>query len=232
MQNHRTPVPKMTLLLGGGLLCLQSACVTTPEANSPPLWPLAEHCTRAQQEITRSAIISNNVVHAEYQTFVLSKAKVRPLQTEQYHWYEDAARTQLKMISCKMKTADHLRAEYGAAMAGEDSTCSALNARTLTAVLAAIPARQRSRLRFQGGTQVVFDADALTTDGPTWLAPYPLAYLGQDGALHVQAKAMRNDGQDPRYFAAPPQFRGTRYCHLIAPEHLRRLLTGAVPAVS
>ena len=33
----------------------------------------------------------------------------RPLATRQYVWFEDAARTQPRMVSCKMKTADHIR---------------------------------------------------------------------------------------------------------------------------
>jgi hypothetical protein len=46
------------------------------------------------------------------------------------------------------------------------------------------------------------------------------------GNLVIQAKGMQNDWNDPRYLAAPPQFRGTRYCHLITPEYLRALLLG------
>jgi hypothetical protein len=63
-----------------------------------------------------------------------------------------------------------------------------------------------------------------------WLKPYDIAWAGADGALHLKSKAMRNDWLDPRYADAPARFKGTRYCHLVAPEYLKRLLTGVVAA--
>jgi len=64
--------------------------------------------------------------------------------------------------------------------------------------------------------------------GQVWVAPFPMARIGDDGRLRIQSLTMRNDWLDPRYTSAPVQFRGTRYCHLIAPEHLARLLRGEV----
>jgi hypothetical protein len=40
---------------------------------------------------------------------------------------------------------------------------------------------------------------------------------------------MRNDWLDPRSASRPAQFRGTRYCHVIAPSYLRALLLGEAP---
>jgi hypothetical protein len=59
-----------------------------------------------------------------------------------------------------------------------------------------------------------------------WLAPFALTTIGSDGALHIHSKAMRNDWLDPALARAPPQFKGTRYCHLIAPQYLARVLRG------
>jgi hypothetical protein len=131
------------------------------------------------------------------------------------------------MVSCKMKTADHLVAEYGAGAAGADIGCSGVNRLTLGRVLEAMTPAERRRLRIKP-QQVVFEEDFVTPLGPVWLEPYPMARLGDDGRLRIQSRAMRNDWLDPRYATAPPQFRGTRYCHLIAPEHLARLLRGEV----
>jgi hypothetical protein len=202
----------------------------------PPPVTDAAFCRDAQRDIVTTALGAENEVITVLDAFVKSKPVVRPLQTRQFVWMEDgAAGTETgptgparpKMVSCKMKTADHLVAEFGAGAAGADIGCSGVNRLTLERVLAAMTPAERRRLRFKP-QQVVFDEDFVTALGPVWLEPYPIARLGEDRRLHIQARAMRNDWLDPRYAAAPPQFRGTRYCHLIAPEHLARLLRGEV----
>jgi len=52
--------------------------------------------------------------------------------------------------------------------------------------------------------------------------------VAPDGTLHVRSKGMRNDWLDPRLATADPRVKGTRYCHLVAPEYLRRVLLGEV----
>jgi len=182
-------------------------------------------CAIAQERMSSTHLEVVNVVHADYDEFVKSKPRVRPLETEEYHW-QDPSGAGLRMVSCKMKTVDHLKAEYGPDSAGEEGSCAALNAATLAAVIAGLPASQRRHLRFDHGRAIVFDADVITNDGPLWLAPFALVHLGADGSLHVASKAMRNDWNDPRLKDAPVRFKGTRYCHLIAPDYLARLLLG------
>ncbi len=203
---------------------------TTPRPDMQAAWPLLEFCSDAQQLISSTALRAENIVHDDYQAFVLSKPRVRPLETEQFHWYEDAARARLKMISCKMKTTDHLRAEYGDQAAGAEGLCAAINERSLAVALASLRRGRHGKLRFDGGRQIVFDAEELTNLGTEWLKPHEIAWENAQGVLHVQSRAMRNDWLDPRYLDAPPKFRGTRYCHLIAPYYLQRLLTGASAA--
>lgn len=198
---------------------------------SPPVTDAA-FCRDAQRTIVGSTLAAENEVITVLDAFVKSKPVARPLQTRQYLWMEDDApgspgSARPKMVSCKMKTADHLVAEHGADAAGEDIGCSGVNRLTLQRVLAAMTPAERRRLRIKP-QQVVFDEDFVTPLGPVWLEPYPMARVDEDGRLHIQARAMRNDWLDPRYAGAPPQFRGTRYCHLIAPEHLGRLLRGEV----
>lgn len=207
---------------------LLAACATAPVSTAPVAVPLGEFCSAAQAITSGSSIRGTNVVHSDYEEFVLSKAVIRPLRTEQYHWYEDEAKTRLKMISCKMKTADHFRTEYGADQAGEERSCADVNRQTIDQVLGAMSKTERRRLLFDHGRNIVLDPDELTNMGPVWLEPYAMSYVGTDGALHIMSKAMRNDWLDERYFQAPPKFRGTRYCHLIAPEYLARVLRGEV----
>lgn len=221
------------------VVLLQSGCVVTRPTAVPASRTTSDFCRFAQVAIVNAAPVifgldSRNEVHEDFTAFTKSKPVVRPLLTTQFvHRETAAAGGGPMMISCKMKTADHLIAEYGSTAAGVDIGCSGVNEIILRDVLASMTRDERRRLRYDGGRKLRFDADLVTTQGPTWLAPYPLARLEADGSLHLQAKGMRNDWLDPRYAQAPPQFRGTRYCHFVAPEYLRRLLLGeVVPAAT
>jgi hypothetical protein len=206
---------------------LAAACsITRPPG--PALPPTDQFCSVAQQVLAGTTLEPENIVLADFDAFAKSKATVRPLSTRQYNTWADGGQTRLVQVSCKLKTADHLRTEYGADAAGEEGLCADVNRRTLAAVLQEFTPDQRRNLRFDGGRAVIFDAEQVTTNGPEWLAPYPLAWQGTDGALHILAKAQRNDWLDPRWLAAPPQFRGTRYCHFIGPDQLRAILLGEV----
>lgn len=234
MTRTRTTLPTRTASSDGGgplaaaVLLGLAACTVAPRPTTPSVMDLTRFCADAQQLISGTPLRPENVVHTDYDAFVLSKPEVRPLRTEQYVWYEDAGRTQPRMISCKMKTADHIATEYGADQVRGEGLCEDINRRTLARVLESMSATERRRLAFDGGRRVVFDAEERTTEGPVWLEPYAFAYRGSDGALHLKAKAMRNDWLDPRYAQAPARFKGTRYCHLVAPQYLARLLRADV----
>jgi hypothetical protein len=218
------------------LLCL-TACASGPGAVGRPSGVVptttAAFCSEAQALIVGSGIPAQNIVHGNYDAFVKSKPVARPLQTHQYVWFEEGSTSQPLRVSCKMKTLDHLRAEYGAGAATADIGCAGVNRDTLGRVLESLTGTERRRLRFKAGAQVVFEPDEVTTEGPKWLEPHDFAYTDAAERLHLVSRSMQNDWLDPRYANSPPQFKGTRYCHLVAPEHLKRILMGdvAVPAL-
>ena len=226
------PAPATTLSLA--CLLLLAGCATParpPETERTPLPPPpvtdASFCRDAQRTLVSTTLAAENEVTTSLDAFAKSKPAVRPLTSRQYLWTEAGAPERPMMVSCKMKTADHLIAEYGVGAAGADIGCSGVNRLTLERLSASMTPAERQRLRFPP-EQVVFDDDFVTVLGPLWLAPHEMARVGVDGRLRIQSRAMRNDWLDPRYAKAPPQFRGTRYCHFIAPEHLGRLLRGEV----
>ncbi|MFN5011476.1 MAG: hypothetical protein ACK5F5_09730 [Gammaproteobacteria bacterium] len=228
---HRpAPIARIVAIVAAALLVDCAAPGTGGTAGavlpSPPVTDAA-FCREAQRAIVGTALAADNEVITDFEAFVKSKPVARPLQTRQFVHTEDGVPGRPRMISCKMKTADHLVTEHGAASAGADIGCSGVNRLTLERVLASMRPAERRRLRY-APQQVVFDEDIVTTQGQVWVAPFPMARLADDGTLHIRSLTMRNDWLDPRYASAPPQFKGTRYCHLIAPEHLGRLLRGEV----
>jgi hypothetical protein len=190
--------------------------------------PRQQFCGEAQKIIAKTALPVETIVVPTKDEFGPSKATVRPLSTRQLLVYADDAPTRLVQISCKMKTADHIVAEYGPGTAGPEGLCADVNRNTLEGVMRSLAASGQRQLKYGGGKHVVFEPEQVTTNGFEWLAPYPIAWQGPEGKLHVMAKAQRNDWLDARYFNADPKFRGTRYCHLIAPDYLRQILLGEI----
>jgi len=226
---------KARLFILGATVLLAAACGTTSAtkpgtaAQAATLPPLDRFCPDAQQLIEKTKLPVENVIFAKIEDYGLSKATIRPLSTRQYYAYADAGRTQLVKIGCKMKTSDHIRAEYGADAAGAEGLCADVNRRTLAAVLQSLTSAERRKLRFDRGRKIVFDDEQVTTNGFEYLADVPLAYVGTGGALHIGTRAMRNDWLDPKYAnVEDKRFLGTRYCNFIAPGYLRRILIGEV----
>ena len=133
-------------------------------------------------------------------------------------------------VSCKVKTPDHLNAEYGPGTAtGRGVGCIDINRDTARGVYAGLEPAERARLKNPGST-LSFEPDEITFMGSSWVGEFPFAYTGQDGKLHLQAKALRVDWENVWLSWAPDRLRGALYCHLIAPEYLRRLILGETTA--
>jgi hypothetical protein len=223
---------KPGLILAALIIVLLAGCATTatdPYAlNAVPA--ADEYCLAAQRVVTRTTVPMQLVVHKDYEAFVKSKALIEGPTIQQYNWYDSGGA--LQGISCKMKSADHLNLVFGAGAdeaAGPDGYCHEMN-RQVYALLEKQGANPN-------GVHVVFDpSESLDTKeqagmiGPTWLLPFTLTRFAADGSLHVASKGFTIDFTDARYQKFPPSWRGTHYCHLIAPAYLQALLAGEAGA--
>lgn len=211
------------------MLPLASLAGPAPTSGNPPV---GEFCLEAQHVVVRTKVMPALVVHEEFEAFVKSKASMDPLTIHEYVWYEDEARTRPVMISCKMKSADHLNEALGPGTAAGDGQCQDMNRLTYQ--------RVRDELGAESPVAVSFDPSETVSNpsnpgmtGPDWLKPYVMVSEGPEGSLVIHTKGFRVDWLDPRYAAMPARFRGVQYCHFIAPDYLRRLLRGeARPGLS
>ena len=189
---------------------------------------LRSSVSRPQYLLTGTRVRAANRVHQDYDAFVLSKAQINPLTTQQLVRHLDGPQEGARMISCKLKTVDHLVATFGSDAASGEGRCGDIHRQMAIELAAAEP----------GSLEVVVDADLVvdihaaegTALGPQWLEPHQLAYQDNQGRLHIRGKEFRVDWGEPRFAAAPPQFRGIHYCHVIAPDYLRRLAVGELHA--
>src|SRR4029434_9847559 len=109
-----------------------------------------------------------------YQAFSRASPSVKPLETLQFTGFADAQHAHARMISCKLHSAERIRAEYGATAAGEPTSCARLNRRTLDAVLATLSDRQKKKMPFKGPVPVMLLPDEQATSEADWLESFTM----------------------------------------------------------
>jgi hypothetical protein len=188
---------------------------------------LNDYCALAQKEIAASRVPARNVLMTDWQAFSRASPSVKPLETMQYVGYADAQRTRPRMISCKLHSSERIRAEYGATAAGEPSSCARLNRRTVDAVMASLTDRQKKKMPFKGPVPVMLEPDLQATSEAEWLDAFTMVETDAGGTLRIRAKSLAATGK-VRVSTRAASNSQRQYCHLIAPDYLKRILTGVV----
>jgi hypothetical protein len=183
-----------------------------------------DYCAAAQKEIATSRVPARNVLMTDYLAFSRASPSAKPLETLQYVGYSDPQRAKPRMISCKLHSAERIRAEYGATAAGESTTCARLNRRTLDAVMASMTDRQKKKMPFKGTIAVLLEPDEQAANEKQWLETFTMVQTDAGGTLRIRAKSLGANGA----LRVSAKTNSRQYCHLIAPDYLKRILTGEV----
>lgn len=193
---------------------------------------LDDFCLQAQALLANTRHPFQVTHYQDIEGFTRSKAMIDPPTVKQYIWYEDDASTRPAMISCKMKSADHLNLRYPEASAGPDGLCQDVNRQTLGRIQQEFGSWASAAVSFDPDEEVMREGAPFSA-GPAWLYPFAQTTRDAAGALVIHSKGFRVDFTDPRFADRPEAFRGIQYCHFIAPSYLQRLLSGeADPGVS
>jgi hypothetical protein len=189
-------------------------------------------CAWAQQVIAGTSLLAEVVTQLDYEEFVTSKPSADPLTVQQY-WSNpvDGPDSLAQVVSCKMKTAERINYSYPAEPPGEvpaavgDQSCHVVQAALLTEVLKSIP---RTELAVPADTLRI-DPEEQTFIGPMWLKPWPFQPLSRDGegVLHLHSRALYVPFS--WWIPMPDKFKGSYYCHLVAPGFLEAVLRGDLP---
>lgn len=217
-------VVALTLAVDG-----RAQSVSSSDARTTAAPPLAEFCLEAQRVIVRTGVTPALVLHPDFDGFVKSKAAIEPLTIHQYVWYAEADPAQPVMVSCKLKSADHLNEAFGPGTSAGNGLCQDMNRLTYDRVRDALKPALVEPVIFDPQEEVR-NAENPGMTGPDWLKPYEMTWRDDAGVLHVRSKGFRVDWTDPKFAAMPGRFRGVQYCHLIAPEYLSLLVSGKATA--
>ena len=189
---------------------------------------LNDYCALAQKEVASSRVPARNVLVSDYQSFSRASPSVKPLETMQFTGFADPQHTRPRMISCKLHSAARIRSEYGATAAGEASSCARLNRRTLDAVMASMTEKQKKKMPFKGAVPVMLEPDLQATSEADWLESFTMVETDAGGTLRIRAKSLGAGAATMRVSTRPNPNSAVQYCHLIAPDYLKRILTGEV----
>jgi hypothetical protein len=188
-----------------------------------------DFCGEVQRRLVATRLPLRNVIEADFEAFKLSKPGIEPLRTHQFVT-RDASGMPVG-VSCKTKSADHLRSVHGAAAAADPTvpanqhSCRDLHREMIREIVAQLSPAERAQLR-EPPQRVMLDADVLRYTGSQWVKSSAEAYRGEDGRLHLRAAALFAEWEDWRWKIMPESWRGNHYCHLLAPEYIRTLMRG------
>jgi len=198
-------VPGLLALASGGALAADD-------------WTLDTFCSEVQRVTARTNVKANLTIHETSQDYRASKPGIEPVEIHQY--VTPDAKGRPKMISCKVKSVDHLKSAYGAGAAGAQGTCEQVTRSVV----------EQARARAGAAAPVVrVDPEEQVWTGSSYLSPFELLSRDASGTLHVHTRYMRIDWDDWRWYVMPDRVRGHLYCHLIAPEYMARLFLGETP---
>ena len=179
-------------------------------------------CTAVQEILAGTTVHSELTVYPDIASFRQSKPSPRPLTTSQVVTLDEQGRP--KMVSCKVKSADHIRAEYGEDAAGPQRYCREITVMVHAEVVAKLEAEEPELAATVRG--YVIEPDEPYTTGRMYLSDFPLAFTDGDGNLHINTQSLQVNWDDWHYWIMPNVLRGQTYCHLITPEHLEALARG------
>ncbi len=181
----------------------------------------AEFCVTVQQILANTDMRGNNTVFTDMPEYRHSKPSVDPLNIYQVATYR---RVMPIMVSCKVKTAAHLRSAYGENAAGEQRWCAdvtrLVRAQAVAELRADNPAAADKAASF-----VVDDIEPYTT-GRSYLADFQPSYVGDDGAIHFRSPGLFQDYDSWITFLLPKNFQGQSYCHFPTVNYMKALATG------
>ena len=190
-------------------------------------WPMAtnaDFCVMMQRQMAGTALTGANTVFTDMASFRHSKPSIRPFNIYQVVTY---AGTMPIRVSCKMKTAAHLRAVYGAGAAGRQRGCPDM-ARLLQAQAVERLREDNRPVSANSLANFIVDDTAASTTGRAFLAEYRLSYRSADNRVHLTAPGLFQDYDSWITPWLPKIVQGQSYCHVPTTEYLIALASGAL----
>jgi hypothetical protein len=152
-----------------------------------------------------------------------SKPSVNPLNIYQVVTYEGSMPI---VVSCKVKTSDHLIAEYGAEAAGKQRYCPEIS--KLVVAQAAEELQAGNPEAAAAARAIVIEATEPYATGASYLSDFQSIVRAADGSLNVITPGLQTDWENWIFWIMPDRVRGQTYCHIPTVEYVKAVVTGAL----
>ena len=184
----------------------------------------ADFCKAAQQILASTTLTGSNTVFTDMPEYRHSKPSADPHRVYQVVTY---AGSMPVVVSCKTKTAAHLRAVYGPEAAGTQYFCPDLGRRVQRQAVDQLTAAGETEAAARAATFVVDDNEAYMT-GRGYLADFELSFRADDGIVHLNSPGLfqNYDSWITRFL--PWQVQGQSYCHVATVDYVKALARGTI----
>lgn len=180
----------------------------------------AEFCVAVQKILADTDLDGTNTVFTDMPAYRASKPAPDPLMIYQVVTYRGQRPI---MVSCKVKTAAHLRAAHGETAAGEQRYCPEVTRRVQAQAVAEL--RTENPAAAAKAAAFVIDENEPYVTGREYLADFELSYIGEDGAVHFSSPGLFQNYDSWITWILPKRFQGQSYCHLATVEYMKALAT-------
>jgi hypothetical protein len=183
-----------------------------------------DYCVAAQQILASTSLAGTNTVFTDMPAYRKSKSSADPHRVYQVVTYDGSTPI---VVSCKTKTAAHLRAVYGPDAAGTQYFCPELGRRVQRQAVAELTAAGQAEAAGRAAAIVVDDNEPYMT-GRDYLADFELSYQAADGSLHLNSFGLfqNYDSWITRFL--PWQVQGQAYCHVATVDYVKALASGDI----
>lgn len=206
------------------LLCLALVGIFAPPATQAQTLPAPDSmqfCVAVQKILADTELEGTNTVFTDMPAYRASKPSPDPLMIYQVVTY---AGQRPIMVSCKVKTAAHLRATYGEDAAGEQRFCPdvtrLVRAQAIAGLQADDPAAAARAAAF------VIDENEPFITGQSYLTEFELSYVDDDGTVHFNSPGLFQNYDHWITWFLPDRFQGQSYCHIVSVDYIQALATG------
>ena len=207
----------LTAIAAATILAMPANAQNTvlPDSTSP------DFCIAVQHILADTKIEANNEIFNNMPDYRHSKPSPNPLMIYQVVTYDDVGPI---VVSCKVKTADHIRAEYGEDAAGEQRYCPVVTRMLQAQAVAELQQWNPDAAAVAAG--FVIDETEPYLMGSSYLADFQSSYADDDGTIHLRSPGLQTNWEDWLIWIMPNRVRGQTYCHLPTVAYIKRLATG------
>jgi pimeloyl-ACP methyl ester carboxylesterase len=195
-----------------------------PPATAWPSPDSDQFCVTMQHRMAGTLLTGANTLFTDMAAYRSSKPGIRPFKIYQIVTYDGTTPVR---VSCKMKTAAHLRNEYGAEAATQQQSCAAM-ARSLQAEAVSRLRAANLHDAAKRAAQLIIDETEAYATGSAYLASYALSERDAAGRIRLSVPGLFQDYD--RWFTPllPKIVQGQSYCHVPTSEYLIALAKGEV----